>query len=196
MTKLSEEMKAYGAAHGLPVLRTEEVSLLQHLIRRTRPQRILEIGTCIGYSALLILECLQGEASLTTIELDEERCERAKSFLGRSPYIEKITLLQGDATEIIKDLSGPWDFVFLDGPKGQYGRQLKLLMPHLAARAVIAADNVRYHDMMYMDGELPHKHRTAVRRLREFLELVGNKALFETVVFENGDGMTVSRRKD
>ena len=86
-------------------------------------------------------------------------------------------------------------FVFLDGPKGQYVRQLRQLLPKLLPGAIVAADNIDYHDMFYLEGTLPHKHRTAVTRLREFMDLVGDRSRFETVFFENGDGMTVSQWK-
>ena len=85
--------------------------------------------------------------------------------------------------------------IFLDGPKGQYVRQLRQLMPKLLPGALIMADNIGYHEMFYLEGHLPHKHRTAISRLREFMALIEDRAHFETVFFENGDGMTVSRWK-
>ena len=89
-----------------------------------------------------------------------------------------------------------WDFVFLDGPKGQYSRQLAKIMPKLRLGAVVVADNIRYHDMFYIEGTVPHKHRTAIGRLHEFLDMIYDDDRFESVFFENGDGMTVSRWKD
>ena len=74
-------------------------------------------------------------------------------------------------------------------------RQLRYLLPKLLPGAIVAADNIDYHDMFYIEGTLPHKHRTAVTRLREFMDLVGDRSLFETVFFENGDRMTVSQWK-
>ncbi len=195
MTELLKEVKLYGTAHGLPVLRDAEKELLQKIVKNASPRRVLEIGTCIAYSTLLIMECLPSNAYITTIELDADRHKIAEKHIAASPFRGRIKALHGDAASVLPHLDGPWDFVFLDGPKGQYSRQLELLMPKLAPRAVIVADNVRYHDMVYVQGHLPHKHRTAVTRLHEFMDKINDTDLFETVVFENGDGLTVSRRK-
>ena len=155
----------------------------------------MEIGTWIGYSALQMAPFLAPGGTITTIELDRERYDLACQFFRRSPYEKVITAIHGDGTALAEQLPGPWDFVFLDGPKGQYVRQLRYLLPKLLPGAIVVADNIDYHDMFYIEGTLPHKHRTAVTRLREFMDLVGDRSLFETVFFENGDGMTVSQWK-
>ena len=195
MTELWNDMKAYAEAHDVPILRDAELPLFRSLVVTAKPKNVLEIGTAIGYSTLQIASCLPEGGKITTIELDEQRVEAARRFIGRSPYAASIRQLCGDATALIDELDGPWDFVFLDGPKGQYSRQLEKLTGKLAPRAVIAADNIRYHDMVYIEGVVPHKHRTAVGRLREFLAMIGDERHFDTVFFENGDGMTVSRWK-
>lgn len=195
MDDLFQEMKACAADRNLPILRNSELPLFTGILSSCRPSHVLEIGTCIGYSALHMAPFLAPGGTITTIELDDERYGLACQFFRRSPYDAVITALHGDGTALAGTLPGPWDFVFLDGPKGQYVRQLRHLMPKLLPGAIIAADNIDYHDMFYLQGTLPHKHRTAVTRLREFMDLVGDRALFETVFFENGDGMTVSQWK-
>ncbi|WP_293986247.1 O-methyltransferase [uncultured Megasphaera sp.] len=195
MDGLFREMKACAEAQRLPILRDSELPLFEGILASCRPKQILEIGTCIGYSALHMAPFLTDGGTITTIELDQERYEAACGFFARSPYKEVITALCGDGTELAATLPGPWDFVFLDGPKGQYVRQIRSLLPKLEKGALIVADNIRYHDMFYLKGTLPHKHRTAVTRLREFMDLVEDREHFETVFFENGDGMTVSQWK-
>lgn len=190
-----DEMKHYAMVHEVPILRDAEVSLFCSLIGNRNPKNVLEIGTAIGYSTLRMASCLPSDGRITTIELDHERFVRAAEFIGRSPYADRICQLEGDGTRVLDDLEGSWDFVFLDGPKGQYIHQLQKLMPKLAPNAWVVADNIRYHDMLYIDGTLPHKHRTAVTRLREFLQVITNRTLFDSVFFENGDGMTVSKWK-
>ena len=169
--------------------------MLQRILRMAKPKKVLEIGTCIGYSTLLTAQCLDDDAVITTVELSKERSLTAQEYVNRSPYKDRIHCICGDGTEFIEHAEGLWDFVFLDGPKGQYGRQTRLLLPRLTTGAVIVADNVRYHDMIYTNGYLPHKHRTAIRKLREFTRLIEDESLFFTAVFENGDGLTVSRKK-
>lgn len=192
---LLDDMKAYAEAAGLPILRDSEVPLFTAIVANHRPVKVLEIGTCIGYSALCMAPFLGDGGTITTIELDEDRWQKAVDFIGLSPYKDVITALRGDGTELSASLAGPWDLVFLDGPKGQYVRQLRQLLPKLLPGALIMADNIGYHEMFYLEGNLPHKHRTAIKRLREFMALVEDRAHFETVFFENGDGMTVSRWK-
>ncbi len=193
--ELWNTMKAYAKAHDVPILRDAEVPLFCRIVAAARPERILEIGTAIGYSALRMADCLGGSVSITTIELDRERAAAARCFINQSPYAAAISLRQGDASQIIDELDGPWDFIFLDGPKGQYPRQLMKLIPKLLPGAVIVADNMRYHDMIYIQGTVPHKHRTAVERLREFTAIICDSRKFDSVFFENGDGLTVSRWK-
>lgn len=195
MEDLLQEMKAYAKEKELPILRDAELPLFTGILRQARPQHVLEIGTCIGYSTLQMAPFLGPGGRITTIELDEKRVQAARGFIARSPYVGAVTSLQGDATQLVSKLGGPWDFVFLDGPKGQYIRQLEALLPKLLPQALIMADNIDYHEMMYIEGRLPHKHRTAVTRLRQFLALINDPAHFETVFFENGDGLTVSEWK-
>lgn len=195
MRDLLQQMRAYGEARDVPILRPSEIPLFQSIVRQARPQQILEIGTAIGYSTLLMAEEMAPDGMITTIELSPERVAAARQFIGQSPYAERITLLQGDGTALAKTLTGPWDFVFLDGPKGQYLRQVQYILPKLRPGALIVADNMRYHDMIYWRGEIPHKHRTAIHRLHEFLTLINDTRYFTSVFFENGDGLTVSRWK-
>ena len=184
MKTLLAEMEAYGRTQGLPLLRAAELPLVQRLAAQQKPQRILEVGTAIGYSALQIIAQAPSHAELITIEADAARAAAARAYIARSPYATQIHVHCGDATALLGNLQGPWDLVFLDGPKGQYGRQLQWLLPQLRPGA-----------LLYREGTLPHKHRTAIMRLRAFLDYIGDRRHFETVFFENGDGLTVSRWK-
>lgn len=195
MTELLAQMRAYGREHDVPILRDAEIPLFTGIVRQARPRRILEIGTAIGYSTLLMAGEMADGGTITTVELDPERVQAARRFIGQSPYGEQITVYEGDGTALLDTLEGPWDFVFLDGPKGQYIRQIQKILPHLEKGALIVADNMRYHDMIYWHGDIPHKHRTAIHRLHDFLTLINDSRYFTSVFFENGDGLTVSRWK-
>ena len=195
MKGLLLEMERYGRQQEVPLIRQSEISLLCHIVKQYKPKHILEIGTGIGYSTLLMLLYAAPDAIIDTIEINTERMEKAHFFISRTPYEKQVRFHTGDAFTVLKTLHERWDFVFLDGPKGQYIRQLQLILPYLQKQALIVADNVRYHDMLYIDGTIPHKHRTAVQRIRTFLSYIENETLFSTVFFENGDGMTVSRYK-
>lgn len=195
MKQLLTDMRAYARIHDIPILRDAEIPLLSGIVRHAAPRRVLEIGTAIGYSTLLMAQEMAAGGTITTIELDASRVQLAREYIRRSPYASQITSLHGDGTCMLDTLKGSWDFVFLDGPKGQYVRQLQKIMPHLVPGALIAADNMRYHDMIYWQGHIPHKHRTAITRLHEFLEIIYDEQYFSSVFFENGDGMTVSQWK-
>ncbi|SKA04042.1 O-methyltransferase [Megasphaera cerevisiae] len=195
MNRLWRDMEQYAREHELPILRGAELPLFRNILAAARPRHVLEIGTCIGYSALQMAPYLREGGMITTLELDAERAMTARQFIDQSQYSRAVTVINGDGTALLDRLEGPWDFVFLDGPKGQYPRQIKKIIPKLLPQAIIVADNMRYHDMIYIQGAVPHKHRTAVARLHEFLGIMNDDSLFETVFFENGDGMTVSRWK-
>lgn len=192
MKILLDEMRAYGRDHDVPILRDAELALFTNIIDQAKPTKILEIGTAIGYSTLYLASHMAADGQITTIELDAERVAVARQFIAKSPYAQKIRTLQGDGTALLDTLDGPWDFVFLDGPKGQYIRQLQKILPKLERGALIVADNMRYHDMIYWRGDIPHKHRTAIHRLHDFLTLINDTRYFTSVFFENGDGLTVS----
>ena len=98
----------------------------------------------------------------------------------------------GDANEVLTKLEGTFDLVFLDGPKGQYGKQLELIESHLAPGAVVLADNVLFRGYVRGDKEAPHRYKTIVKRLREYLDMVEDKSKFNTTIYPLGDGMSVS----
>lgn len=190
--KVLNEQRIYGVLHNIPILRESEVRLFIDLIRMYNPVSVLEIGTAIGYSTLLLAENMSSAGRIVSIELDAERHKIAKDFINQTAYTKQINLLCGDAEEVIDCLTGQFDMVFLDGPKGQYMRQLEKILPYLADNAVILADNVLFRGYVEGEKEVPRRYRTIVRRLREYLDFVRNKELFNTTIYPMGDGMSVS----
>lgn len=186
------EQRIYAMLHNVPILRESEVRLFTDLIDMYKPQSILEVGTAIGYSTILMASCMAKDGHITTMELDQERHEKAKEFIAQTPYKDKIKLLQGDASVLLDNLEGTYDMVFLDGPKGQYLHQLKKILPHLSENAVILADNVMFRGYVESEEAPPKRFRTIVKRLREYLEFVRNKELFNTTIYQMGDGMSIS----
>ena len=155
---------------------------------------MLEIGTAIGYSALLLAANGAADAQVTTLELSEERAALAHSFIARSPYEGRIEILQGDAGELLTELEGPYDFVFIDAAKGQYVDYFEKVQPLLTADATIVADNVLFRGYVMGKEKAPRRYRTIVKRLRRYIELTSHAAGYETEIFERGDGLAVSRR--
>lgn len=190
---LKKEVEDYAEKNHVPIIRGPERELLLRSAALAEPRRILEIGTAIGYSALLMAERFP-KAEIDTVELDEERHHRAETVMERAGLSGRVHCHLGDAREVISTLSGPYDFLFLDGPKGQYLRELRAVEPLLSDRAVIAADNVLFRGLVERQGPVPHRYRTLVMRLREYLDYVNEK--YETHIYVEGDGLAVSVRKE
>lgn len=185
-------LEAEAAAERVPIIRAEEREALLRAAAEARPRRILEIGTAIGYSALLLAECFP-EAAVDTVELDEKRRARALRAVEEAGAAGRVRCLDGDAAEVIPRLAGPYDFLYLDGPKGQYLAHLRLAEPLLSDRAVIAADNVLFRGLVRAEGPVPHRYRTIVTRLRDYIAYA--ETHYDTEIDTAGDGLAVSRRR-
>lgn len=197
MEKLFKKMKEYGHANHVPIINENGLKVLLDTVRKYKPKRVLEIGTAIGYSALQIAANAAEGVEITTLELSEERARLARSFMEESPYNSQITILTGDAGKLLEEISGSYDFVFIDAAKGQYPDYFRKIQPYLADDAVIAADNVLFRGYVRGGVEAPRRFRTIVKRLREYLSMVENNPEYTTSIYDNGDGLAVSvRRKD
>lgn len=185
-------LEAEAAAERVPIIRAEEREALLRAAAEARPRHILEIGTAIGYSALLLAERFP-EAAVDTVELDEKRRARALRAVEEAGAAGRVRCLAGDAAEVIPRLAGPYDFLYLDGPKGQYLAHLRLAEPLLSDRAVIAADNVLFRGLVRAEGPVPHRYRTIVTRLRDYIAYA--EAHYDTEIDTAGDGLAVSRRR-
>lgn len=191
------EQRIYGMLHNVPILRESEVHLFEELIDLYKPRRILEIGTAIGYSTLLMCRHMEKGGSIVTIELDESRYAMAKEYISRTIYKDQISLINGDATAVLEDRFGdvfdePFDLVFLDGPKGQYLAQLQYIEPLLEDQAVVLADNVLFRGYVRGGKEAPKRFKTIIKRLDEYLTYVEDKSKYNTTIYPLGDGMSVS----
>ena len=115
---------------------------------------------------------------------------RAEEVMRAAGFSQRVHCYLGDAAELLETLEGPYDFLYLDGPKGQYLRQLKAIEQKLSPHAVIAADNVLFRGMVESDAPVPHRYRTLVVRLREYIAYV--RTHYATVIYKDGDGLAVS----
>lgn len=194
LTELLAEMKAYGEAHHVPIINENGLRVLVEAVAEKRPHNVLEIGTAIGYSTLYIAANSAEDVQITTLELSDERAGEAKGFWQRSPYNERINIRVGDAGENLLQLSDKYDLVFIDAAKGQYPDYLRKIMPLLTDDAVVIADNVLFRGYVRGGVEVPRRFKTIVKRLREYITMVTEDGEFQTEIFENGDGLAVSKR--
>ena len=191
---LLREMEEYASLHQVPIINARGRKVFREILQKVRPHRILEIGTAIGYSALLAISDGAADAIVTTLELDEERAALAAAYIVRSPYAARIDIRVGDAGRLLTELRGPFDFVFMDAAKGQYPDYWRKLQPLLSSDAVVVADNVLFRGYVRSTEKPPRRYKTIVRRLQEYLALVQAAPGFVTRVYEYGDGLAVSWR--
>ncbi len=183
------------AASFVPIIRKETGSLLKTLVAMKRPERILEVGTATGYSALLMSEHMPEGCTITTIEKYEKRIPVAQENFKRAGKESVITLLPGDAADILKTLTPPYDFIFMDAAKGQYIHFLPEILRLLPAGGVLVSDNVLQDgDIMESRFAVARRNRTIHARMREYLYTLKHMDCLETAVIPIGDGVTVSVR--
>lgn len=194
MKDLLQEMESYAEDYHVPIIKQEAAEILLREVASKRPLHILEVGTAIGYSALRMAEHLAEGGCITTIELSDERADIAQGYIARSPYQKKITLLRGDAADILPTLDGEYDFVFIDAAKGQYERYLDAIEDRLADGAIVAADNVLFRGyVLDENADVPRRFRTITNRLRQFLAHLEASEHYSVTIYPEGDGIAICR---
>ena len=177
----------------VPVIRTQMQSLLKFLLAVNRPKQILEVGTAIGFSALLMSEYAPEGCQITTIEKYEKRIPIAKENFHRAGKEDVITLLEGDATEILKELEGTYDLIFMDAAKGQYIHFLPDILRLLRTGGLLVSDNVLQDgDIIESRFAVTRRNRTIHSRMRDYLYELKHNVQLETAILQVGDGVTVS----
>ncbi|MBE5949713.1 MAG: O-methyltransferase [Lachnospiraceae bacterium] len=180
----------------VPIIRQESESLLKVMLRLKKPKHILEVGTAVGYSALLMSENVSEDCHITTLEKYEKRIPIAKENFLKAGKTEQITLLEGDATDILKELEGPYDFIFMDAAKGQYMAFFEDAMRLLAPGGILISDNVLQDgDVIESRFAVTRRNRTIHSRMREYLYTLTHHDELTTTILPIGDGMAVSVRR-
>ena len=192
-----DELEQEAKRDYVPIIRKDMQNLLRFLLRLKRPLKILEVGTAVGFSALLMAENTSEECQITTIENYEKRIPIAKENFKRDNMEHRITLLEGDAIEILKELDGSYDFIFMDAAKGQYLNFLPDLLRLLAEDGMLVSDNVLQDgDLMESRYAVTRRNRTIHSRMRDYLYELKNNPALETVILPVGDGVTISVKTD
>lgn len=177
----------------VPIIRRETKEWMKTMLLIKKPKRVLEVGTAVGFSAIYMSQFLPVEGHITTIEKWEPRIEQAKVNFERAGVCDKITLLEGDASEILKKLDGSYDFIFMDAAKGQYIHFLPDVIRLLEKDGVLISDNV-LQDGEVLDSRyvVERRNRTIHSRMREYLYALKNHAELETSIIPLGDGVALS----
>lgn len=192
-TPILDQIEQEALADDVPIIRREMQSFLKVLLSMKQPKKILEVGTAVGFSAILMCEYGPEGCHVTTIEKYEKRIPIAKENFRRAEKEAQITLLEGDAMEIMKKMQEEYDFIFMDAAKGQYIHFLPEVMRLLKPQGVLVSDNVLQDgDIIQSHFAVERRNRTIYKRMREYLyELKHNEQLLTSIV-PIGDGATVS----
>ncbi len=187
------DIKQKALDNHIPIIMDDTLLEIEKRMKESKPAKILEIGTAVGYSAICFSEFLSENGKIDTIERDIERANEAKENINKMKLEDKINIIVGDAVEILPTLNDKYDMVFIDAAKGKYPFFLKEALRLLADNGTIFADNILYKGYVMSDYN-KHKQRTAVRNLREYIKEVTESPNLETEILEVGDGLAITKR--
>ena len=195
-TAMLDQIEREATADYVPIIRKEMQSFLKFLLAMKKPARILEVGTAVGFSAILMAEYDPVPCQITTIENYEKRIPIARENFKRAGKEAQIALLEGDAAEVLKTLEGSYDFIFMDAAKGQYIHFLPEILRLLAKDGVLVSDNVLQDgDVIESRFAVTRRNRTIHKRMREYLYTLTHSEELVTSVLPVGDGITLSTRR-
>ena len=177
----------------IPIVMDDTLEVIAKILTEKKPEKILEIGTAVGYSAICFSEYLKENGRIDTIERDEQREAEARENIKKVGVEDKIKLYEGDAVEILPTLNEEYDVVFIDAAKGKYPFFLEQALRMLKDDGIILADNILYKGYVMSDYN-KHKQRTAVTHLRQYIKETTENPELETQILEVGDGLAISRK--
>ena len=192
-------LEAYAEENHVPIVQPEVGQLIKWYVQTLKPKRVLEVGTAIGYSgSLMAFE--MGTGHIDTIELNENMISIAtktfESFSKLEGYDVTFKIHSGDAADVLKDIQGTYDLIFIDAAKGQYNLYLEYAMPHLKIGGAIISDNVLFKGMVADESLMPRRKKTIVKRLKTYLAHISNHPQLETTILPMGDGVAISTKKE
>ncbi|QPC46988.1 O-methyltransferase [Mangrovibacillus cuniculi] len=198
---LFQDMEQYATEHHVPIMDIVGMETLLQLLRVQKPKKILEVGAAIGYSGLRMADTLPN-VTIITIERDEERATVAKQYIQTSNLAEQISLIQGDALEVVEEVKmhGPYDAIFIDAAKGQYQRFFDLYAPMLSEQGVIYTDNVLFKGLVATPEEEveqiePKRIRQLVKKIKSYNHWLMNHEEYYTMIVPVGDGLAITTRR-
>ncbi len=191
-----KKIEEYAHENYVPIIQPEITQFLKVLLKMKNPKNILEIGTAIGYSAILMAENTSSQTKITTVERSDEMVFMADKNIHAFGYEGKIDIIKGEATEVMSDLEEKYDFIFLDAAKGHYREFFDACMELIDVNGIIVCDNVLYKGMVASDELVVKKKTTIVNRLREFLKYISDIKGYTTSIIPIGDGIALVYREE
>ena len=190
-----EKLKQRALENHIPIIMDDTLEKIKEILKKEKPNRILEIGTAVGYSASQFAKYTENNCIIDTIEIDEERAKEAIENIERIGFKDRINVMTGNAVDIIPTLKEKYDIVFIDAAKGKYPIFLEESLKLINKNGLILADNILYKGYVMSDYN-KHKQRTAVRHLREYIKEITENDNLETEILEIGDGLSITRVKE
>lgn len=190
-----KEMENFAKENGVPIVQKETGRFLEFMVNMKKPLKILELGTAIGYSSILMYEASKTNPDIITIERDEEMIKLAKINFEKFNLQDKIKIKEGDCLEILEDLNEEFDLIFMDAGKGHYNHFLPHCLRLLKEDGIIIADNVLFRGMVPSQELVKRRKITIVKRMRTYLDMVSNDENLITSVIPMGDGIAITKRR-
>ncbi|EKQ53746.1 MULTISPECIES: O-methyltransferase [unclassified Clostridium] len=190
-----KEIEDFARENGVPIVQKETGVFLEFMTSLKKPKRILELGTAIGFSSILMYQSSGTEPEIITIERDKKMIELANANLEKFNLSHKIKIEEGDCLEVLEKLDEPYDLIFMDAGKGHYNHFLPHCLRLLKNDGIIIADNVLFRGMVASEELVKRRKITIVKRMRTYLELVTQDKNLITSVIPMGDGIAVTKRR-
>jgi predicted O-methyltransferase YrrM len=191
-----KDLECYAHENAVPIISKEVGKLLELMINIKKPKKILELGTAIGYSAILMNLASNGNSKITTIERDNLMVEHAQNNFKKYGMDDKINIIQGDCIEVLENLHEKFDFIFIDAGKGHYNHFLPHCLRLLNSHGIIVADNVLFRGMVASKDLATRRKVTIVKRMKSYLDLVSKDETLITSVIPMGDGVAITSRRN
>lgn len=190
-----KELEEYAEKNNVPIAQKETAQFLKTMVTIKRPKRILELGTAIGYSSMIMCHCVNKNVKITTIERDNSMVAIARSNINKFDYQDNIDVIQGDVLEVVNELDGKYDMIFLDAGKGHYNHLLPRILELLEEDGIIIADNVLFRGMVANNDLVIRRKITIVKRMRTYLKMINDDKRLLTTIIPMGDGIAVTTRR-
>lgn len=190
-----KDIKEFADSMYIPIIKPEVASFLNFIIKLKKPKNILEIGTAIGFSAIIMANAYE-ISNIITIEKDIERAEIAKDNFKRAGLSKRIELICGDANDVLPNLNKKYDLIFIDASKGHYKEFYQKSMRILNNGGLFVCDNILYKGYVVSEKNVKHKRRTIVYRMREFIETLKSDNSLITTIVPLGDGLSLSIKEE
>lgn len=189
------EIEKYAKANHIPIIKPEVAAFLSFIIKIKKPENILEIGTAIGYSAIVMANSYY-RAHIVTIEKNIDRAQLAKENFNKAMLSDRIDIICGEGQDVLPNLNNKYDLIFVDASKGHYKDFYEESMRLLNVGGLFICDNILYKGYVINEVNVKHKRRTIVYRMREFIEILKKNHSLKTAIFPLGDGISLSIKEE